>query len=494
MGERVPGMGSKQDHKSHIVSVRWFSFITIIAAMVVGMGNATAQREGGPITLSPCHIKGVEDLAQCGTLTVPENRAEPAGRLIDLNVVILPPSGGQPTKEPLYFLAGGPGQAATQGGELYDLVLRRARRGRDLVLVDQRGTGKSNPFVCEISDNPLAEGDEIARACLSPDSHDAAHYTSDAFIQDLEAVRAALGHEQISLMGISYGTRAALLYAKAYEGRVRAMVLDSVAPPHVPIFRDEAQFASDVLEKTLAACADDPDCRAAFPSLGADFAALLQSLDNAPVGITIPEADDLQLELTRELFLLGFRGSLYAPPSARLIPYIVAQASKGDFAPWMALADFGNRTLGEGISMGLLLSVQCAEEVPLLAGDNEPQSTSLFPNGYQAFWEQACAIWPRGAVPADFNAPVSVDTPTLLLSGGLDPITPPSMAQAAADHLSNAVSIVVPFAGHSVVAYGCANKVVANFLDDIDPDALDTECLNDVKAPAFLSGRFGPKP
>lgn len=477
-----------------MICIRCIGVVGLALFMVINPLTVNAQTADPGLTLTPCHIKGVEDLAQCGTLQVPENRSKPLGRMIDLNIVILPPSGGQPTKEPLYFLAGGPGQAATEQGELFDLILRRARRGRDLVLVDQRGTGKSNPFTCQLPDDPLAAGEDIARACLSADTHDPAQYTSDAFIRDLEAVRAALGHEQISLMGISYGTRAALLYAKAYASRVRAMVLDSVAPPHVPIFRDEARFASDVLTRTLAACGEDADCQLAFPTLDADFSRLLQSLEAAPARVDIPEVDDLNLEVTRDMFLMGFRGSLYAPPSARLIPYTVDRASKGDFGPWLALADFGNQTLNGGISVGLLLSVQCAEEIPLLGDDGVSIAASLFPSGFQQFWKGACSVWPRGAVPADFNAPVSVDVPTLLLSGGLDPITPPQMAEATARHLSNAKSVVVPFAGHSVVVYGCTNRVVANFLDDADLNALDLQCLDDVKAPAFLSGRFGPKP
>lgn len=465
-----------------------------IRAQIVTNGESPASSGVAGLSLSPCHLQYVEELAKCGTLDVPENHADPDGKKITLNIAILPPSGGQPTKEPLYFLAGGPGQAATEQGELYDVMLRRIRRGRDLVLIDQRGTGKSNPFQCVPPENPLADGASVARACLSPDTHHAEFYTSDAFIKDLDMVRAALGHEQISLMGISYGTRAALLYAKAYEARVRAMVLDSVAPPHVPIFRDEAVFAGEVLSKTIAACADDQDCAEAFPQLTDNFSKVLSSLEAAPASVTIPETDNIQLAISRDLFLMGFRGALYSPPGARLIPFIVTQAARGNYRPWLALTDFGNQQVSGDISLGLLLSVQCAEEIPLLKGKNLPAAVSLFPSGFNQFWKGACEIWPTGNVPEGFNDPVSVSTPTLLISGGLDPITPPQLGDAAAEHLQQSRHVIVPYAGHSVIAYGCTNRVVAQFLDDLDIENLDTTCLEKVRAPAFLTGRFGPKP
>lgn len=486
-------MNSRQWHRwffSHVMA--WFGVIVWF-----GAASAAAQdpRDVAPIELEPCHVTYVEELAQCGTLEVPENYADPASKKISLHIAILPPSGGQPTKAPLYFLAGGPGQAASEQGKLYRRIMRRIRRGRNLVLIDQRGTGQSNPLSCTIPDNPLAEGGDVARACLDDIDQNTQFYDSAAFIRDLEAVRAALGHERISLMGISYGTRAALLYAKSHEARVEAMILDSVAPPNVPVFGDADRFASDVLTRTIDACADTPDCADAFPDLRGNLDQLLAQLEQTPLTVDIPESDEgITITVDDEMFLSAFRGALYSPPSARLIPYIVDRAINGDYRPWLAIGDFGGLQITDDISFGLLLSVQCAEEAPLLKDTVTNDTPFYFANSFNEFWKTACAIWPSATPPAGFNEPVSVATPTLLFSGGLDPVTPPALGAIAAETLQNARHIVVPEAGHSVIAYGCTNRVMAAFLDDPDPQAVDGTCLDKLGPPAFLVGQYGPNP
>ena len=449
---------------------------------------------GSLIAFEPCHVDGVESLARCGTLDVPENYDAPDGKSISLNIAILPPSGGQPTNEPLYFLAGGPGQAATELGQFFEYLLRRARRGRETVLIDQRGTGSSEPFECRFPDNPLADGREVATACLEGVEQDTTQYTTDIFVRDLNEVRKALGHPTISIMGVSYGTRAALRYAHAHEDHVRAMVLDSVAPPNASIFTDESRFASDVLEKTIQACTDEPDCAGAFPDLRADFNALLQRLGEEAAPVILPDADGITISVNRDLFLLGMRGALYAPFSARLIPMIVTEANQGNFGPWSAIADFGGQELSEGIALGLMLSVQCAEEISRITANAQEQAFTVFPSSYALFWKDACAVWPAAQIDDRFWEPVSVATPTLLLSGGLDPVTPPELGDLAAASLSNSRHLVVPYAGHSVISYGCAPKVVGDFLETANPQDLDAACLDKVSGPAFPIGLFGPKP
>jgi len=466
--------------------------LTASASMAKQQGSGDGTKS--ILQFEECHLKGVESISQCTSLEVPENHNDPDGKKISLHIVVLPPSGGQPEFEPLYFFAGGPGQAASEQGLLYERVLRRARQGRDLVIIDQRGTGKSNPFMCIPPNNPLASGSDVANVCLKDIPQDPTQYTSDAFIKDVDMVREALGHDQISLMGISYGTRAALLYAKAHEDHVRAMVLDSVAPPHKLIFSNEALYAGNILTKVVDDCKTDTDCNTAFPNLKQDFENLLTQLEAEPITLKVPEADEFDITVNRELFLMGFRGSLYAPPAARMLPIIINNAAKGNFGPWLAITDFGNQELSGGISMGLILSVQCAEEISILKNREAEITPSVFPSGYALFWKEACNTWPTGKAPDGFNNPVKVATPTLLLSGGLDPITPPEMGDAATEHLSNAKHLVAENAGHSVVGYGCTRLIIAEFLDHANPEEVDGECLQKISKPAFIVARYGTKP
>ncbi len=469
--------------------------LLVLAGCATNLHAATQpQASQENFELEPCHIKGVDELAQCAILNIPENHKAPDGKTIDIHVTLLPPSGGQPDKEPLYFLAGGPGQGASELGDFYDLVLRQARRGRELVLIDQRGTGRSKPFSCQLSQNPLESGDSIARACLADNDHDPRYYTSAEFIQDIDVVRQTLGHEEISLMGISYGTRAALLYAKNHEQYVRAMVLDSVAPPHVPAYINDAKYAGDTLNNVVDNCLLTKDCSAAFPNLKNDLATLLDNLDVTPKSLGVLEGDGFELTINKELFLSGFRNPLYAPHAARIIPFIIDQAKQDNFDPWLALTDFGNQENNGGVAMGLFLSVQCAEEIPTLKTREDEIAQSVFPGAYQSFLKDACSVWPIGDVPADYNAPVKVATPTLLLSGSLDPITPPVLGAAAAEHLPNSKHIVINNVGHSITGNGCSDKVIAEFLDHGDLEKIDADCLNNISRPAYVVGRFGPNP
>lgn len=453
----------------------------------------TDNQQDAPL-LEPCHIKGVDELAECMIVQLPENHAQPNGKQLDIHVTVLPPSGGQPTKEPLYFFAGGPGQGASELGDFYDLILRRARRGREMILIDQRGTGRSKPFNCPVSNNPLESGDTIARACLADNDHDPKYYTSDSFIKDVNLIRQMLGHNKISIMGISYGTRAALLYAKAHEENVYSMVLDSVAPPHVPAYINDAQYASDILGNIIDACVATQDCNSAFPDLRSDLASLLLQLDEEPVVFNVLEGEGFELTIDRELFLSGFRNPLYAPQSARIVPFIINEALNGNFDPWLALTDFGNQQNNGGVATGLFLSVQCAEEVPALQNREDEISEAIFPGAYQSFLKDACSVWPSGPVPDDFNTPVKVSTPTLIISGNLDPITPPALGEAAAKHLPNSIHIIANNVGHSVTGNGCSDRLIAEFLDNPEPSEIDGSCLGDLSRPAFVVGRFGPNP
>ncbi len=454
------------------------------AALMVG--GADAQQRGA--ALEDCHVGNVSALASCGTLEVPEDWNDPDGKSITLSFAVLPPSGGQVEHPPLYLLAGGPGQAATEQGLVVDNFMRPIREGREVVLVDQRGTGGSAPFTCNLEDlSATASGTELARRCMEDLPGEPQNFTSASFMQDLDAVMAVLGHGEVDLWGGSYGTRAALLFVRSYPERVRAMVLDAVAPPDIQIFQGESSTFDSALRRTLEDCEADEACSEAFPRIEATFERLKGQLDQEPQQVRMGGET---IEVDGGLFSDGLRGALYAPQTAAMIPFITAQAADGNFDPWTAIGEGG---FGDGINAGLLLSVQCAEEAPRYRAEKS-RSDLLFVSTMDRVLAEACDVWPAADYPDGFEEPVESDVPTLLLSGALDPITPPSNAESAARTLTNSRSLTAPSGGHIITTHGCTADLIAEFLDTLDLEALDGSCLSEISRPPFVVSKAGPRP
>ncbi len=464
-----------------------------ISALALGAllaGDALAANSSES-QLTPCHVPAVEGRAQCVDLQLPEDWSQPEGESITVHVAILPPSGGQATRAPLYLLAGGPGQAATQMGRFISRALERARRGREVVLVDQRGTGRSTPFECEISNDPHIGGDEVARKCLSNTSQRPQHFHSAAFIRDLEAVRKYLGHGQINLLGGSYGTRAGLLYLRAYPQHVRTLTLDAVAAPATAFMQRSLLSASEALNNVLQACAAQPHCATAFPQLATQLNDIRQSLRQQPVVVQA----DFTLSITEDVFLNALRNALYSAEHTAMLPYIISQFAAQNYAPWLAVGQAWESTYAQ-MSVGTMLSVLCAEEVPRTSAEQarELSRGKLFANVDLSFWFDACKVWPSARFPDGYGEPVVSDVPTLLLSGALDPVTPPHFADVAAATLSRSRHIVAPYNGHITSAYACIPKLLAQFLDSADPQALDPGCIEQLSRTPFVVDAAGPTP
>jgi len=283
---------------------------------------------------SPCHVKHIPALSKCAMFSVPENWQEPQGKNIELHVAVVPPSGGQAVKTPMYVLAGGPGQSASSLGSQVDVALRLARRGREVVLVDQRGAGKSTPFVCKFPTDLSTKGEVFAKECLAKTDHRPQFYTSAAFMRDLEAVRIALGHDKIVLWGGSYGTRAALLYVRDYPENVEAMLLDAVTPPATLTMGLINHSSSRAIEKVINGCRKDTACTEAFGDLREDLRTIKTRLDLAPVNVG-PGME----KVNYEMFVGGLRGPLYSAGAAAMLPYVIDQFAKENSAPWAAITN-----------------------------------------------------------------------------------------------------------------------------------------------------------
>jgi pimeloyl-ACP methyl ester carboxylesterase len=442
--------------------------------------------------------------AYCGSLSVFEDRQARTGRRLSLAIVVLPASSDEYRPDPLIFLAGGPGQGAASIASLVHTAFSRAQQHRDIVLVDQRGTGHSNPLNCredeESLGNALAEDDRVLdrlRQCLRGYQADVRQYTTPVAMDDLDDVRAYLGYSRVNLYGGSYGTRAALVYLRQHPEHVRSIVLDGVAPTDMQLPLFASRDASRALDKLLGDCERERRCHDAYPSLRGDVMSLLARLDRAPARVTLTHPRTGRPEpvtVTARMVANATLAALYSPTTAAMIPLLLARAARDDYQGLLALAFADDQS--DNISVGMQLSVLCSEDAPHIAPDDIERATSTTTFGRHLLAGQldACSVWPKGTLPANYAQPVESDVPALVLSGDLDPVTPPSWGEAVARHLRNGRHFVASGTGHGVATTACGARVIADFLEHGTADGLDTRCLSDPARPPFFLTPSGPDP
>jgi len=468
---------------------------TVLALLVTAVTCADSRR---PIALGACDIAGVAGGGRCGTFEVYENRSARAGRKIGLKVVVLPALHSPAAADPIFWLEGGPGGAATAAiGPVSQKYFARLHQDRDLVFVDQRGTGGSGPLTCgDIGEDPanldryfgpLFPLPEI-RACREAlAAHaDLATYTTSNAMEDLDEVRDALGYRQINLAGASYGTLAALVYLRQHPDRVRAAFLVGVAGPDFRLPLPFARAAEHALDGLFADCAADRACHDAFPDLPREFASVLARFGGGPLGVTMTDPATKRprtVTLFRESYVEHLRLLLYSTFSARFVPLVVHQAFLGDFLPFQAVASRYN--LG-GLARGLYFSVTCSESIPFISEQDiaETRDTFLGDRRIRAHLA-ACGEWVRGSVPPGFAEPVRSDAPVVLFSGEVDGATPPWEAAAAVRVLTNGRQIVAPHTGHQIDS-PCTTDLMQAFI--ANPAApLDAACAAAAHRPPFAS-------
>ncbi|MCC6193959.1 MAG: alpha/beta hydrolase [Burkholderiales bacterium] len=454
------------------------------------------------LALSECRLPRLATAAQCGTLEVPEDRSNPAGRKVSLFAAILPANTLTPKDDPLVILAGGPGQAASNLAP-FAARLTELRRTRDVVLVDQRGTGRSSPLTCAAfkpRENDVFETDPLPRAreCaaeLKAKGIDAAQYTTSAWIADLESMREALGYRRWNLWGGSYGTRVAQEYLRRHPDRVRTAVLDGVAPPGMVIPLDLWRTREAAFAAVVATCKASPACVKAHPDIGASLAAIRSALgpDGREVDVADPRTGASErVRMTFDAVLAGLAPLTYAPETTVLLPEILALAAGGDFGPLLAANPSVSGRDAEQINAALYFSVTCAEDVPRIAPGRVEQELAGLATRRLA--EQAiavCEVWPRGSAPADFAQPLTSDVPVLLFSGGMDPVTPPAYGAEAAKRFAHSRHIVAPGYGHIVSLHACGPRLIASFVDSAKTDNLSATCIThfekSVPPPLFVN-------
>ncbi len=467
-----------------------------LAAVLALLGLASCRSSSDVAALEACRIPGVEREVKCGTVQMPEDPDSPSSRTIDVRFAVIPAVARNKQSDPIFVFAGGPGQAATRVARQVMPVLAELNARRDIVLIDQRGTGRSNPLECEVDESSLASAlepaQQIARLgpCLTALPADLRQYATWIAVRDFEAVRARLGTEQINLWGGSYGTRAALEYMRQYPERVRTAVLDGVAPPDMVLPISFAIDADVALKSLGEACTRDERCRTRYPDFDERISALLKRAESG-IDIQVPHpltGATESIRLDRKMLASLLRAPLYVPQLASVLPFALAEAGRGDFTALVALSAAISGGVNENFAVGMHFAVLCAEDVPRIDTAAATQAgATRFGSAFAELYQQACRLVPSRAVPSEFYSVASTRVPVLIFSGGLDPATPPRHGDSIAQRLGNAKHIVAPNLGHGISAQGCAPKLVSRFVRDASFESIDGECLARIPAPSFFS-------
>jgi pimeloyl-ACP methyl ester carboxylesterase len=444
--------------------------------------------------------------ARCGILRVAENPSEPAGASIELSVAVIPALNRRSVAAPLFLLAGGPGQAATDLYSSYAGAFSRINRNHDIVLVDQRGTGRSAPLACSYPDDwHDTAGDmpalrEATRQCLARFGDRVRFYTTSVAVGDLDRARTALGYAAIDLYGSSYGTRVAELYMRRFPASTHAVILDGVTYPEQVIGPDTPIDGERALQLIVSRCERAPECAAAYPLLRDELAGLRRRFGSENQALSLHDPSTglaLQVDFNRAMLNAALRFLSYTATEASLLPALLHQGAIGNLAPLASQTIMLARQIGEQLSSGMQNSVICSEDQPLFPAT--PTDRQRVADTYQGSDQldavaEICRLWPKGPVDVDLHGPLQSDVPALLLSGEADPVTPPDDAEHAARGLVRHRHIVLKGEGHGQLATGCMPKVMAEFLDTAEPRSLDVSCLEQHRPAPFFVDLTGPAP
>lgn len=455
------------------------------------------------IDLHECRIGGdnspVKILAECGHLSVAENRNSP-DRMISLNIAIIRSQSSNKKKDPVIMLAGGPGQAAIEAYPGAASAFENILKHRDVVLVDQRGTGGSNKISCDfdqetrkrIEQHPHLIPEEFKK-CVAKLDADTRYYTTQESIKDLEEVRKALNIDQWNLIGISYGTRKASTYIKMFPQSIRSIILDSVVPHQEHLAQKHEKNLVNALRKQFEQCEKQPACHEAFGDIEQQMWQMIDRVDKEKPVINLQNFSTGKYEeitMTKEHITLAIRMLSYSPRTMRILPLLIAKANHGQLEAIASQAQMVESMMGDAIS-NVELSILCAEDLPFYDDEYIVSDNNLFGKDLLDVLKKNCEVWPHIVVDSSFKKPVTSDLPVLLLSGELDPVTPPEFAEAAMQTLSNSQHLIAKGQGHNIFHLGCMPDIIAEFIDDPEQE-LNTECMQDFNYTPFFINMMGP--
>ncbi len=473
----------------------------VIAGFSISAAHALAL---GQLTFKSCEIgKGLSlTKAECSYLSVPQNYAEPTGRQLKVHIALIASSARKPQADPAVYLAGGPGQSASESYGQIAGGFREILKTRHVLLIDQRGTGLSHALKCKMpEDASLLTPNEatvrgMVRDCLSHQDVDPRFFTTTDATKDLESLRAAISAPQLNLVGFSYGTRVAQQFAMHYPKSTRSLILDGVVPNPLIVGSEFAQALDEALAKQFARCGADKACFARFGDPAKTLAELVADLSANPREIEINDpltgkASKLPLGIAALQGMARFYA--YASETSALVPLLMDEAKQGRPQAMLAQSEMAGKNLGDALSHGMQLSVLCSEDNEFLKADPS-NANRLLGNEIQEMLQVQCQEWPKGARPTDFFQALTTDIPTLLISGEFDPVTPARYGDVVLKGLSNAQHLIVPAHGHINIGRGCVPKLAGEFMADLAPKKLDAACVKKIQPVPFFLELTGPAP
>jgi pimeloyl-ACP methyl ester carboxylesterase len=494
----------------HIVP-RSLTLICLALVIATSATRAATPSQLG-LHLTPCTQGQSKAPAACGTYGVYENRAARSGRVIDLAVIVL--RAKHESHRAIAVIAGGPGESATPFAEYImdgyfgkELVALRDRY--DLLFVDDRGVGNSNPFSCDFA--PAGDPktyflklwpEQLLSACRAKiaATHDPSFYNTNNTVDDLNDVRAALGYPKMVLDGGSYGTFFSLVYVWRHPSSVESVILDGVSAPHFQPLPGSPDGAQQALDELIAACKHDATCHTHFPDFAQQFSVVLHRLDNSTLSVPVlnPATKHLEtVQLSKEVFVDAIRHALYAPQGSAYIPYVIDRAVRLDYAPLGQMVTTVTQGIDQGLDLGANLSYSCADWVPFIDPKQEANAAAHSFTGDLRIREQqhACSVWNVPAMPSSFDDPVRSNAPVLMISSSNDPGTPPRYGEAALRYLPNAREVLVKGGGHAADT-PCTERLIVEFVRAGSAKGLDvSQCTAAYAMPPFATSMKGwPSP
>jgi pimeloyl-ACP methyl ester carboxylesterase len=481
------------------------ALLALFVMMAVSLAGARAASQALGLHLAPCTQGTTKVPAECGSFGVYEDRAAQAGRIISLHVVVL--KARHHTGRAVTLVAGGPGESATAfapyvADGTFLKALSFLRDQFDILFVDNRGMGRSNPSNCDFA--PLSDPssyfrqlfpDELVSACRKRYAAIANPilYNTNNAVDDLDDVRSALGYPKLALFGGSYGTFFSLVYVRRHADHVESAVLEGVAPPHFQPIPGDPGGAQTALDGVIAKCKHDAICNKRFPAFAQHFEALARRFDRGSIPMMVKNPATKRMEtvaLSKEVFVDQLRHVLYDPQSAAYVPYIVERANAMDYEPRGRMIEV---VAQGGLDPGAYLSYSCAEFMPFISASdlNAAAAHSFAGNLRVRAQKRACSIWNVRPASPSFNDAVRSDLPVLMVAGSDDPATPPRYGEQALKYLPQGEEVLVNGAGHATET-PCTDRLEAEFVLAGSAKALDiSQCSAALKLPPFATSMKG---
>jgi len=471
--------------------------------------DSQAQELNQELKFKRCQIKhkAVEIDAECAIFARPENPDIPDGKSVNLFVVKLPSSSPTPEADAFTVIQGGPGGSSIDMAIGLRQALDFVRSQRDILVVDQRGTGRSNILQCDVPDEQTQstlfnreETLKLTRECATKLDHsDLRFYTTSVAVQDLDAVRQAAGYSELTLYGVSYGTRVAQHYLRRFPNHTRAVIIDGVVDVGLNLAGAEiARRSQDAFDNMVNRCNDTPSCFEQFGDIASKFSQLRKRLLEQTVELELPHplsGKKVNHTVGDADLIAAVRFMPYATESTALLPMLIAQAHDGNYVPLAAHSINVNRSLGQDFATGMHNSIMCAEDVPFVESNAaEGAKDTYFGNTMIDAMSAICEVWPQGPIDRDFRDPFDSDKPVLILSGETDPITPPANGERTANMFSNSKHLVVPSHGHGVVGRGCMPYLIRDFIQNADLSEVTPDCIDRERVTPFFKDTTGPTP